>query len=405
MRLKIIVIFLLTILIPTALLAYFGLLAVRSEQSIIEGSMKERYEFMVDIVVGEIKTTLSDMPEKLLNNRQYLESVLFGKAAIFKDQVVILDSAGRPISGPIKSFVNKKKELGNPVLTRAMMSLPYTIAVYERYPLPLLEKLKERKKKLYLYVAIISFSALSILGGGFFTLWALSGEWRLAELKSEFVSILSHDLRRPLTSIRMFSEMLKDNRLPSEEKRLHYYNIINSESERLTHLANNILDFSRIESGRKIYDFKPEVISKVVNEAIQHFRTYMMDEISQINLNTTPDLPILKIDANAISQALINLLANAVKFSPLYKEIHVNLIRGKKEVIIEIIDQGIGVPRSEQKRIFRKFYRTSQKQVVETEGSGIGLMLVKYIAEAHRGSVKVESDEGKGSKFSLILPI
>src|SRR3990167_1739797 len=125
MRLKIIVIFLLTILIPTALLAYFGLLAVRSEQSIIEGSMKERYEFMVDIVVGEIKTTLSDMPEKLLNNRQYLESVLFGKAAIFKDQVVILDSAGRPISGPIKSFVNKKKELGNPVLTRAMMSLPY----------------------------------------------------------------------------------------------------------------------------------------------------------------------------------------------------------------------------------------------------------------------------------------
>ena len=404
MRIKIVFIFLIAILIPTVLLAYFGLLAVRSEKSIMERNRMQRYEFMADILIGEIKTTLNAMPEELLENPKYLESVILGETSIFKDQVEIFDKVGRTVRGPAKSFT-PKKVLEKPALTRPIMDLPYTIAVYERYPLPLLKKLEEKKKGLYLYISIISFSALAILGGGFFTFWALSREWRLAELKSEFVSGLSHDLRRPLTSIRMFSEMLKDKRVLTEEKKLEYYNIINSESERLAHLTNNILDFSRIERGRKKYDLKYEDIANITTNTVGHFRTYMADKTRRINLEIQDGIPKVKIDASSISQALINLLSNAAQFSPPDKEIKVNLMKARKDVVIEVIDQGIGVPRSEQRRIFQRFYRVPQKQVTETEGSGLGLTLVKYTAEAHGGRVKVESEEGKGSKFSLILPI
>ncbi|MCQ9207626.1 MAG: HAMP domain-containing histidine kinase [Omnitrophica bacterium] len=406
MRLKLLVLFMLSVLIPTALLAYFGLRAVRSEKKIVEDSIQARYSAMVNVVEGEVKRAIADMPADLVGNTRYLESVLLGEAAIFKDEVKILNRNGRDISGPARSFTADagKKEKEEPLLLHPIKGLPYTIAVYERHPL-LTAKLKERKKALLLYIALIGFSAFTILCGGFFTLGALFQEWRRAELKSEFVSHLSHDLRRPLTSIRMFSEMLRDNRLPSEDKKQHYYKIITEESERLTHLANNILDFSRIERGRKKYSFHNEDISRIAQDTVNHFREHIMGENRRLEFNLDKDIPAIKIDGDAISQALMNLLTNADKFSPPDKEIAVNLRKRKREVVIEVIDHGIGINRGEQKRVFNKFYRASQKGIAETEGSGLGLTLVKYIANAHKGRVEVESEEGKGSKFSLILPV
>jgi len=405
MRTKMVFIFLVAILIPTALLAYFGFLAVRSEQTIIERNMRERHEFMADIVIGEIKARLEEMPEKLRKNTKYLESVLLGEAAIFKDQVAVLDKKGMAIGGARKSFAYERDDkTEDPTLTRQIPDIPYAIAVYERYPLPLLKKMEEQKKGLYFYIAIIIFSAVFILGGGFFTLWALSREWRLAKLKSEFVSGLSHDLRRPLTSIRMFSEMLRDGRIHQDQKRQEYYNIINSESERLTHLANNILDFSRIEAGKKKFDFKTENIANIVTDTVDRFRKYMADEDRQIKLIVEKNIPPVKIDANSMSQTIMNLISNAAKFSDPGKEIRVNLKTANDEVVLEIIDQGIGIPKSETGKIFKRFYRTSQKRVAETEGSGMGLALVKYIVEAHKGRVNVGSQEGQGSNFSVILP-
>lgn len=405
MRVRMASIFLVAILIPTALLAYFGLLAVRSEQSIIERNMKERHEFMAEIIIGEVKARLTEMPQDLIKKQKYLESVLVGEASIFKDQAVILNEDGRAIGGAFKSFAFKKNSNNEkPVVTRLVPGLPYSVAIYKRYPVPLLKKIEDKKKDLYLYIGIIIFSAIFILAGGFFTLWALSKEWRLAKLKSEFVSGLSHDLRRPLTSIRMFSEMLRDNRVPSEKKKQEYYDIINSESERLTHLANNILDFSRIETGRKKFDFKAENIANVVTDMVERFRKYMADEGRQIKLEIEKGIPPVKIDVSSIGQTLMNLISNAAKFSDADKEIKVNLRKGKEDVIIEIIDQGIGIPKLEIKKIFKRFYRTSQARVTEIEGSGMGLSLVKYTIEAHRGRVLVESEEGKGSKFTVVLP-
>jgi len=399
MRIKIGLIFIVSILIPTALLAYFGLGAVRSEKSIVERDMRARYKTMADIVASEIRGTLERVPPGLKENKETIEPVLLKEASIFNDEVLIFDAKGRPLGAGLK------REINDAVFRRPLKGLPYTIAVYERYPLPVLEKLEERKKFLSLYVALIGFSALSILGGGFFTLGALSREWRLAELKSEFVADFSHELRRPLTSIRMFSEMLKDGRVPDEEKKLKYYDIIIGESERLTHLANNILDFSRLERGRKIYDFEYGDITGVVKETVNRFKAYLVEKARPVTLNIGRDMPGLKIDARSISEALLNLLTNAAKFSPADKEITVNLARSGRDVVIEVIDRGFGIPPKERKRIFNKFYRTSQKEVTQTEGTGLGLTLVKYIIRAHGGRVKVESEPGKGSKFSLILPV
>jgi len=406
MKTRIVLIFIVALLLPTALLAYFGLLAVRSEKSIIEKNIKQRYETMADIVEAEIKKALAEAPEDVLANRRYMESILLAEASIFRDQMKILDKKGRAVGGAGRSFTSgeQKRQLANPILSRPIKDLPYTIAVYERHP-QLLKKLEERKKGLYLYIVLISASALAILCGGAFTLWALSREWRLTELKSQFVSHLSHDLRRPLTSIRMFSEMLKDDRVPSEEKKLHYYDVITQESERLTHLANNILDFSRITRGRKEYNFKPANIKDIVSESIGRFERYMLQEPRRIIFNSNGDFPLINMDAGSISQAMINLLLNAAKYSPSESEIIVNLFKDKNDIVTEIIDKGIGIPKKEQNKVFRRFYRTSQKEISEKEGSGLGLTLVKYTAEAHRGRVKLESEEGKGSKFSLILPI
>lgn len=396
MKAKIAFIFLLAIFIPTSFLAYFGLLAVRSEKSIVERSIRQKYEAIADIVEGEIRSALNRAQKELLDNPKYVEYLVTEQASIFKDEVAILDKEGRQ--------TGQKARGDKPMLIRELKDVPYAIAVYERYPL-LLNKVEQKKQNLYLYMSIIWLSALSILAGSFFTLSALSRQWRMAQLKNEFVQHLSHELRRPLTSIRMFSEMLKTGRVPSEDKKQEYYGIVAAESERLTHLANNVLDFSRIETGRKSHSFKKEDLAKVVTDVVERFKNYIMEETHPVSLNIEEGLPPVNVDESAISQAIMNLLTNAEKYSPPGKKIRVNLLRKDKTAIVEVMDQGIGIPRSEQEKIFQKFYRVSHKDVVQAEGSGLGLTLVKYVAEAHGGGIKVESEEGKGSKFSLVLPI
>lgn len=397
MRLKIVLIFILSVLIPTALLAFWGLQAVRSEKAILETNIRRVYESMADVVESEIKDALAGKSKLFLKDSSKVESVLIDQAALFHYQVKVLDPNGKPLGG------KASPELGAPVLRQDIKGLPYTIAVYEKYPV-LVKGLEERKDHLASYVAMIFLSALFVLTGSFFTLGVLSREWRLTELKSEFVASLSHDLRRPLTSIRMFSEMLKDGSVLSEEKRGQYYNIISGESEQLTQLANNILDFSRIERGRKRYEFRREDMTRLVRETVERFKASMAHESCPLALNMDPDIPPLVVDAEAISQALANLLANAVNYSPGGKEITVNLLKKPHAVALEVIDQGLGIPRKEQKKIFEKFYRVAQKET-NVEGSGLGLAIVEHAAKAHHGKVLVESRIGQGSKFSLVLPI
>src|SRR5262249_36532969 len=181
--------------------------------------------------------------------------------------------------------------------------------------------------------------------------------------------------------------------------------IINRESRRLTRLINNILDFSRIEAGRRQYQFAETDVVEVVNEVLQSYERQMTNAGFEARTNIQPYLPPALVDREALAQAVLNLVDNAVRYSDQAKRIEVSVRQRGGDIAIEVADQGIGVPKAEHQRIFEKFYRVSTGLVHDTKGSGLGLAIVKHIVEAHRGRGTVESGPGEGSRFTILLPI
>lgn len=226
----------------------------------------------------------------------------------------------------------------------------------------------------------------------------------LSRLKSDFVANVSHELKTPLALIRLFAETLEMGRVSRDGKAKEYYRIINKESQRLTQLINNILDFSRIEAGRKEYRFVTGDPSRVVEDVVESYRFPIEQQGFKLNVDLQP-LPEIPLDPDALAQALINLVNNAIKYSGGEKEITIAARRNADKIEISVADRGIGIPRNEQKKIFEKFYRVESSLIHETKGSGLGLSLVRHIMDAHGGDVAVESAPGKGSTFTLVLPV
>lgn len=233
----------------------------------------------------------------------------------------------------------------------------------------------------------------------------ISREMALARLKSDFVSNVSHELRTPLSLIRLYAETLEMGRLKSPEKYQEYYGIIRKESERLTGLINNILDFSRIEAGRKEYDFRETDVKELVHNTLESYRYQIEQNGFVFEEKIAADVPPLRVDREAIARSLLNLVNNALKYSQDQKFIGVNLFRANGTVKLEVVDHGIGIPLQEQPKIFEKFYRVGDPLVHNTKGSGLGLSLVRHIAQAHGGEVSVDSTPGQGSKFTISLPV
>jgi signal transduction histidine kinase len=255
----------------------------------------------------------------------------------------------------------------------------------------------------------LSLSALMtvmLLGGIVLALRTASREIRVSQMKTDFVSNVSHELRTPLSSIRVFGEFLKLGRVKDEEKICEYGEFIETESRRLTQLINNILDFSKIESGRKTYQFERANVSELISETLRTFDVQLKQQGFGIIFETprTP-LPQAVVDTDALAQAFINLLDNAVKYSGEAKQIHVRLAHQDDFLTVSITDHGIGIPREEQPKIFDKFYRVSTGLVHDVKGSGLGLSLVEHIVKAHHGRVTVESEPGRGSTFTIRLPV
>ena len=229
-------------------------------------------------------------------------------------------------------------------------------------------------------------------------------ESEMARLKSDFVANVSHDLKTPLALIRMFGETLEMNRAPDEATRREYYGVITRESERLSHLIDNVLDFSRIEGGRRRYELAPGPLEPVIHEALDTFR-YPLSQLGfKVTVDVDPDLPEVRLDAGAMGQALANLVDNAIKYSDTRRRLSVNARRVGAAVAIEVADEGIGIPPGEEARIFAKFYRVGRSDTQGRRGSGVGLALVKHVVEAHGGRVSVESRVGEGSRFTITLP-
>ncbi|HEV2861760.1 MAG TPA: HAMP domain-containing sensor histidine kinase [Pyrinomonadaceae bacterium] len=247
----------------------------------------------------------------------------------------------------------------------------------------------------------------ALLGGIVLALRTVSREMRLSQMKTDFVSNVSHELRTPLSSIRVFGEFMKLGRVSDQSKIREYGDHIETESRRLTQLINNILDFSKIESGRKTYRFERASVEEVVAEAVKTCEVRLRQSGFRVNFQPPPrPLPQARVDREAISQALLNLLDNAVKYSGGAEEREVVVRVGQKGgyLRVSVTDHGVGIPADEQKKIFEKFYRVSTGLVHDVKGSGLGLSLVKHIVEAHRGTVEVESAPGRGSTFTISLP-
>jgi signal transduction histidine kinase len=251
---------------------------------------------------------------------------------------------------------------------------------------------------------ILGVLSLLLAGGIALTYHNVSKEMALAKLKSDFVSNVSHELRTPLSLIRLYAETLEMGRLTNPEKYQEYYQIIRKESERLTALINNILDFSRIEAGRKEYEFRETDLRELVHNTLESYR-YQIEQHGFTFEEKIDPVPPMRVDREAMARSLLNLVNNALKYSQDRKYIGVNLYRDNGSVKLEVVDHGIGIPSQEQHKIFEKFYRVGDPLVHNTKGSGLGLSLVRHIVEAHGGEVSVDSAPGRGSKFVISLPV
>jgi len=266
-----------------------------------------------------------------------------------------------------------------------------------------LEELGQR----FVRTSFLILGGLSLLlaGGILLTYRSVSKEMALARLKSDFVSNVSHELRTPLSLIRLYAETLEMGRLTSPEKYQEYYRIIRKESERLTALINNILDFSRIEAGRKEYDFRETDLRELVHNTLDSYRYQIEQHGFDYEEKIADNVPPLRVDREAMARSLVNLVNNALKYSQDRKFIGVKLYRDNGSVKLEVEDHGIGIPQQEQNKIFEKFYRVGDPLVHNTKGSGLGLSLVRHIVQAHGGEVSVDSAPGQGSKFIIALPV
>lgn len=255
-------------------------------------------------------------------------------------------------------------------------------------------------------LALSALLALVLTAGLLFSLRAAQRATRLSAMKSDFVSNVSHELRTPLASIRVYAELLRTGRAKEAAQVRRYGETIEAEATRLARLIENLLDLSRIESGRRSYRFAPIDLAAVAAETIAAFRARPGGADCAVDYRPpSAPLPPLRGDAEALGRALGNLLENACKYSPERRAIAVTLEQVGGEARLAVIDQGIGIPREEQARIFERFHRVSQGLVHDVKGSGLGLAIVQHIVRAHGGRVSLVSEPGQGSTFTLHLPL
>ena len=258
------------------------------------------------------------------------------------------------------------------------------------------------RKRTKTNVILLVVMNVILLLGAWFVYKSIQQQMRLTRLKSDFISNVSHEIRTPLALINMYSETLEMDRVPTEERKQEYYKVINAEANRLSNMVNNILNFSKIESGKREYHFKETDLNQEVEIILQNYGQHLDSKGFEISFAACEDLPKLLIDQEAVSEAIINLIDNAVKYSNETKKIKLQCEKNADYAILNVIDHGIGIATKDQSLIFDKFYRVSTGNLAyKTKGSGIGLSIVKHIMDAHGGKINVKSEPGEGSVFSL----
>ncbi|MDB4581576.1 HAMP domain-containing histidine kinase [Draconibacterium sp.] len=289
------------------------------------------------------------------------------------------------------------------VIIESPRELPvWTIKLYTE-PTGIINTLFFSGHNIFLFIFI--FIALVLTFGLFFTIQIISNELQLSKMKSDFISTVSHEFKSPLTSIRHITDMLVFKRVPTESKKQEYYEIIQQQSERLSHLINNILDFSKLEEEEKNFRFEPVIMDQFLQEIVLSFKNSIPDKDFKVSYKQENRLPVINVDKVAITQVIHNLLDNAFKYSGDSDLIEVYAKSDKKSIIISVKDYGIGISAEDKDKIYSRFYRISNDRTQQVKGSGIGLTIVKQIIKYHGGTVSHESKVGSGSTFVIKLPI
>ncbi len=269
--------------------------------------------------------------------------------------------------------------------------------------------LAEHDKRIALFGALIVVSALAALIGFLAARRAFNRQLQLSDMKSNFVSSVSHELRAPIASVRLMAEGLERGAITEPSKQQQYFQFIVQECRRLSSLIENVLDFSRIEQGRKEYELASTDLLALTTQTVKLMDTYAAEQQIALALQTSGEPIPVELDGKAIQQALINLIDNAIKHSPKNATVTIGLdfphaTRNPQPIHLWVEDHGPGIPASEHEKLFERFYRLGSQLRRQTQGVGIGLSIVKHIIEAHGGHVHVRSALGEGSRFTLDLP-
>jgi len=274
------------------------------------------------------------------------------------------------------------------------------IGLHAKDTAAILDRYQQRR---WLFFALILLLTASIGFGGYLVTRDAAREVHLSRLRSHFVANVSHELKTPLASIRLFAETLMMGRFREEAERDQCVETILHESERLSRLVDNVLDFSRIEAGRKTYHMREEDLTEIARSCLDAFRHRLREEGFELQTDIPAHSPPIALDRDGVTEAILNLLDNAVKYSPEEKEITCRVYSTAEDIVLEIADRGIGIPVRAHSHIFDTFFRAESNRL-HVSGAGLGLTLVKHVMDAHRGRVEVESTEGRGSTFRLVFP-
>ncbi len=252
-----------------------------------------------------------------------------------------------------------------------------------------------------LILALVATTIIGTIG----TLVVLYREAYVSRLQTDFVNKVSHDLRTPLTSIRMFVETLQLGRIADPAQQREALDIIAAESERLSGLIARLLDWARMESGKRTFDLRRQPLGPVVDDAMRAVEPLRVQTGADLRRELAPGLPEVVADRHALCDAIVDLLQNAFKYTGPDKRIVLTARAAGNAIEIVVEDNGPGIPGSDQKRIFDKFYRGKDPLDRSLEGSGLGLAMVKHVVRAHGGRVGVRSELGKGAAFTILLPV
>jgi signal transduction histidine kinase len=258
---------------------------------------------------------------------------------------------------------------------------------------------------LTLYGAVLFVVLGAVFLAAYLLLRDVHREAETTAMRSHFVASVSHELKTPLTSIRAHAETLLMGRADAPETTSEYLKAIVSESERLTRLVESVLDVSRIEQGRKTYRMQSTYLGEVVRSAAKAME-YPLSQLGfTLTISSDETEPTLLADADALEEAILNLLGNAMKYSGVARRIEMRMGSAAQEAFVDVVDHGIGIPPEEQARIFEKFHRVQSAETDGIAGTGLGLALALHVVEAHNGRIDVVSSPGRGSTFSVRIPL